>query len=130
MYYRYWEHDDLFHKAPAHYGYRTQWYKLIYFYNDGMGLRGSGYYTYPPEWELYDLQNDPEELTNVYDDAAYAQIREELKAAMWREQARLGDAPHPSQPRPAGVADITPAPAGPHPMETWEPVELVGMMPE
>jgi arylsulfatase A-like enzyme len=130
MYYRYWEHDDLFHKAPAHYGYRTQRYKLIYFYNDGMGLRGSGYYTYPPEWELYDLHNDPEELNNVYDDPAYAKIREELKAAMWREQARLGDAPHPSQPRPAGVDDITPAPAAPHAMEAWEPVGLVGMMPE
>jgi arylsulfatase A-like enzyme len=130
MYYRYWEHDDLFHKAPAHYGYRTQRYKLIYFYNDGMGLRGSGYYTYPPEWELYDLQNDPEELNNVYDDPAYAQIREQLKAAMWREQARLGDAPHTSQPRPAGVDDITPASAAPQTMETWEPVGLVGMMPE
>ena len=130
MYYRYWEHDDLFHKAPAHYGYRTQRYKLIYFYNDGMGLRGSGYYTYPPEWELYDLHNDPEELHNVYHDPGYAQIREELKTAMWREQARLGDAPHPSQPRPAGVDDITPAASTPRATGTWEPVGLVGMMPE
>ena len=103
MYYRYWEHDDAFHKAPAHYGYRTDRYKIIYFYNDGLGLKGSGYYTYPPEWELYDLRTDPEEVRNVYDDPAYAGIREELKTAMWREQARLGDTPHPSQPRPAGV---------------------------
>ena len=35
MYYRYWENDDMFHKAPAHYGYRTDRYKIIYFYNDG-----------------------------------------------------------------------------------------------
>jgi arylsulfatase A-like enzyme len=130
MYYRYWEHDDLFHKAPAHYGYRTQRYKLIYFYNDGMGLKGSGYYTYPPEWELYDLQNDPAELNNVYDDPAYAKIREELKVAMWREQARLGDAAHPSQPRPAGVGDIAPPAAAPQPAGAWEPVGLAGMMPE
>ncbi|MBM2618188.1 sulfatase [Actinoplanes sp. LDG1-06] len=100
VYYRYWEHDDVFHKAPAHYGYRTSRYKLIYFYNDGMGLPGCGWGTYPPEWELYDLLVDPAEVRNVYDDPAYAGIREELTVAMWNEQARLGDKPHPSQPRP------------------------------
>ncbi|MFI5610330.1 sulfatase [Amycolatopsis sp. NPDC051903] len=103
IYYRYWEHDDKFHRAPAHYGYRGERYKLIYFYNDGLGLPGTGPFTYPPEWELYDLVTDPQELRNVYGDPAYAQIREELKTSMWREQARLGDKPHPSQPRPAGV---------------------------
>ncbi|GLY71583.1 sulfatase family protein [Amycolatopsis taiwanensis] len=103
IYYRYWEHDDKFHKAPAHYGYRTERYKLIYFYNDGLGLPGTGPFTYPPEWELYDMAADPHELRNVYDDPAYREIREDLKAAMWREQARLGDKPHRSQPRPAGV---------------------------
>ena len=106
MYYRYWENDDLIHKAPAHYGYRTEQYKIIYYYNDGAGARGSGFYTYPPEWELYDLHADPAELNNVYDDPSYLQIREQLKTAMWREQARLGDAPHPSQPRPADVEDV------------------------
>jgi arylsulfatase A-like enzyme len=100
MYYRYWEHDDIFHKAPAHYGYRTGRHKLIYFYNDGLGLPGCGPFTYPPEWELYDLAADPAELRNVYDDPAYREVREELKAAMWREQARLLDQPHPSQPKP------------------------------
>ncbi|MCO8273515.1 sulfatase [Actinoplanes sp. TRM 88003] len=100
IYYRYWEHDDVFHKAPAHYGYRTARYKLIYFYNDGLDLPGTGWGTYPPEWELYDLREDPAELHNVYDDPAYATVRAELTVAMWNEQARLGDQPHPSQPRP------------------------------
>lgn len=103
MYYRYWEHDDLFHKAPAHYGYRTDRYKLIYFYNNSLGLPGSGSFTYPPEWELYDLQKDPAELTDVYDDPSFVRIRDELTAAMWREQGRVGDTPHSSQPKPAGV---------------------------
>ncbi|BDZ64101.1 sulfatase family protein [Agromyces mangrovi Wang et al. 2018] len=103
MYYRYWEHDDGFHHAPAHYGYRTERYKLVYYYNDGLGLPGTGPFTYPPEWELYDLEADPAELRNVAHDPSYAAVREELAAAMWREQERLGDAPHPSQPRPAGV---------------------------
>lgn len=103
VYYRYWEHDDVFHKAPAHYGYRTERYKLIYFYNDGMGIPGCGRATYPPEWELYDLAADPLEMRNVHADPAYAVIREELTVAMWREQARLGDKPHPSQSRPVGA---------------------------
>ncbi|NQX10425.1 sulfatase [Microbacteriaceae bacterium VKM Ac-2855] len=101
LYYRYWEHDDSFHHAPAHYGYRTDRYKIIYYYNDGMGIPGTGPFVYPPEWELYDLIEDPDELTNVYGDPAYAAVREQLEAAMWTEQARLKDQPHPSQPTPA-----------------------------
>jgi arylsulfatase A-like enzyme len=103
IYYRYWEHDDKFHRAPAHYGYRTERYKLIYFYNDGMGLPGTGPFTYPPEWELYDMNEDAHELRNLYNDPNYREIREELKRRMWLEQARLGDQPHRSQPKPAGV---------------------------
>lgn len=104
VYYRYWENDDVNHRAPAHYGYRTERFKIIYFYNDGMGLPGTSRYTYPPEWELYDLGLDPDELRNVYADPQYAEVREELKAQMWRQQAAVGDTPHPSQPIPAGVA--------------------------
>jgi len=103
VYYRYWEHDDVFHHAPAHYGYRTDRYKLIYFYNDGLGLPGTGEFSYPGEWELYDLQTDEHELRNVYDDPAYAPVREELKVAMWRAQEALADQPHPGQPRPVGA---------------------------
>ena len=106
VYYRYWENDDVIHKAPAHYGYRTDRYKLVYYYNDGFWLPFTGFYKYPPEWELYDLESDPNELRNVYDDPAYVEIRESLKASMWREQARLGDAPHPSQPVPEGCEDV------------------------
>lgn len=107
MYYRYWEHDDRFHRAPAHYGYRTKRYKLIYFYNDGLGIPGTGPFTYPPEWELYDLEADPHELRNVAHDPAYRAVRAELERAMWLEQARLGDAPHRSQPVPEGMAQTS-----------------------
>ncbi|GAA2575026.1 sulfatase [Winogradskya consettensis] len=103
MYYRYWEHDDVFHKAPAHYGFRTDRYKLIYFYNDGLGIPGTGEFTYPGEWELYDLTADPAELHNVYHDPSYAGIRDDLARQMWREQARLQDEPHASQPKPVGL---------------------------
>ncbi|MEU6642724.1 sulfatase [Saccharomonospora sp. NPDC046836] len=104
MYYRYWEHDDVFHHAPAHYGYRDDRYKIIYYYNDGQGVAGTGPFVYPGEWELFDLEADPQELRNVYDDPAYKEIREELTVRMWAEQQRLGDLPHPSQPVPDGVS--------------------------
>jgi arylsulfatase A-like enzyme len=103
MYYRYWQHDDPNHRAPAHYGYRTDRYKLIYFYNDGLGLAGTGPAIYPGEWELYDLEADPHEMRNVYDDPAYRQVRDELWRRLWDEQGRLGDEPHPSQPRPPAI---------------------------
>ncbi len=119
FYYRYWENDDIIHKAPAHYGYRTDRYKLIYYYNDGFGLPFTGFFSYPPEWELYDLQADPEELHNVYGDPAYAELREELKARMWREQSRLRDAPHHSQPVPGGCEDVEVAPMPDIPRRPW-----------
>lgn len=103
MYYRYWEHDDIFHKAPAHYGYRTDRYKIVYYYNDGLGLPGTGVFTYPGEWELFDLETDPHELHNVANEPAYAQIRSDLERRMWKAQHDLGDTPHPSQPAPPGI---------------------------
>ncbi len=105
LYYRYWEHDDGSHHAPAHYGFRTDHHKLIYFYNDGLGIPGSSDRTYPPEWELYDLSVDPQELNNVADDPAYRDIRRDLEARMWLAQKAVGDEPHPSQPVPALVAE-------------------------
>jgi len=104
LYYRYWENDSPIHHVLAHYGYRDERYKIIYFYNDGLGVPGSSDYTYPPEWELYDLVTDPDELRNVYFDPAYAQVREVLKAKMWLAQAAVGDAPHSSQPVPTFIA--------------------------
>ncbi|WP_129667727.1 sulfatase [Phytoactinopolyspora endophytica] len=93
MYYRYWENDDWFHKAPAHYGYRDARYKIIHFYNTSNGLPGTGFFEYPAEWELYDLERDPEELRNVHDDPQYASIREELKVKLHAAQAAVGDSP-------------------------------------
>ena len=103
MYYRYWEHDDVFHNAPAHYGWRDHRYKIIYYYNDGLGLPGTGPFVYPGEWELYDLQADPDELRNVYDDPAYRKVRDALRQRLWMAQQAVGDVPHPGQSHPASV---------------------------
>ncbi len=43
-------------------------------------------------------------MHNVADDPAYAAVRAELEAALWRAQAAVGDAPHPDQPVPALVS--------------------------
>lgn len=104
FYYRYYENDDENHHVLAHYGIRTEHHKLIYFYSDGMGLPGSSPHRFAPEWELYDLDRDPDELTNVYHDPAYAQVREQLKLRLWELQTALGDEPHVSQPIPARLA--------------------------
>jgi arylsulfatase A-like enzyme len=103
LYYRYWMHDDSSHHVGAHYGFRTERYTLIYFYNDGLGLPGCSSQRYPTEWELYNLAEDPEELRNVAADPAYADVRADLERRMWRAQEAVGDRPHASQPRPAKV---------------------------
>ena len=103
LYYRYWMHDDRSHHVGAHYGFRTDRYCLIYFYNDGLGVPGCSHERYPPEWELYDLAVDPDQVRNVADDRGYASVRADLERRLWRAQAAVSDAPHPDQPRPSGM---------------------------
>jgi arylsulfatase A-like enzyme len=90
MYYRYWMHKA-HHNVYAHYGIRTKQHKLIYYYSDGLGQAGALDETYEPEWELFDLQKDPCELNNVYDDPAYSDIVTELKRELHRIQEECGD---------------------------------------
>lgn len=74
-YYRYWMHLA-HHWNPAHFGIRTDRYKLIFFYglkNDGTGIQT------PPGWELYDLEKDPTEMNNLYDDPACKPVIADLK---------------------------------------------------
>lgn len=101
VYYRYWEHDDAIHATTSHYGIRTERYKLIYYYADGLGIAMTGPKVGPIEWELFDLKNDIQETHNVYDDPAYFEIREDLKLRLAQLQARIGDAPY----EPGQMAD-------------------------
>jgi arylsulfatase A-like enzyme len=93
VYYRYWEHDDGIHHVWAHYGVRTHDHKLVFYYNDGMGLPGASDQVMAPEWELFDLTKDPWEMNSVYDDPAYAEVQAELKAELARLQEEIGDRP-------------------------------------
>ncbi len=90
MYYRYWMHRPHFNVA-AHFGVRTDRYKLIYYYGLPLGAAGALDEPTPPEWELFDLQKDPAEMNNVYDDPAYADVVNELKAELRRLREELED---------------------------------------
>ncbi|RRD45946.1 sulfatase [Tessaracoccus sp. OH4464_COT-324] len=102
IYYRYWEHDDPNHHVPAHYGIRTSRYKYIDYYGDGLGAPGSSDKIFEREYELYDLEADPEELTNLANEPAYADVLAELREELARLQERVGDAPYtgPGSPHP------------------------------
>lgn len=65
IYYHYFEYPGV-HAVKRHYGVKTDRYKLIHFYFD------------IDEWELYDLEKDPHEMKNIYNDPSYTQIRKEL----------------------------------------------------
>ena len=90
MYYRYWMHKA-HHNVYAHYGVRTDRYKLIYYYSDALGQAGAIDDTYEPEWELFDLEADPFEMNNVVDNPEYADIVIELKAELHRLQESVLD---------------------------------------
>jgi arylsulfatase A-like enzyme len=78
MYYHYYEYPAV-HAVKRHYGVRTRRHKLIHFYYD------------LDAWELYDLEKDPHELHNVYDDPANAQLLADLKAELERLRKQYGD---------------------------------------
>jgi len=92
MYYRYWMHLA-HHNVYAHYGVRTLRYKLIYYYSDSMGQAGSIDESREPEWELFDLERDPQEMNNVYNNPEYAEVVADLKEELHRLQTQVGDAP-------------------------------------
>jgi len=90
MYYRYWMHlSD--HGVYSHYGLRTKRYKLIYYYADALGVEGAIDEPKEPEWELFDLKNDPLEINSVYTDSDYAKIVEELRAELKRAKNQAED---------------------------------------
>ncbi len=94
MYYRYWMHRDGAHLCPAHYGVRTRHHKLICYYNDPLDQLGAHGPSDPIEWELFDLDTDPLEVSNVIDDPAYAEVLADLRRELARLQAELGDQPY------------------------------------
>ncbi|MFW5753985.1 MAG: sulfatase, partial [Marinilabiliaceae bacterium] len=65
LYYHYYEYPG-FHSVRAHYGIKKRRYKLMHFYKEDI-------------WELYDLENDPHEVDNIYGEEGTESITKELK---------------------------------------------------
>lgn len=84
IYYHYYEYPSE-HMVKRHYGVRTDRYKLIHFYYD------------IDEWELYDLEKDPDEMKSVYNDPAYADVQKMLHQKLEELRAQYGDSDELSQ---------------------------------
>lgn len=93
MYYRYWMHNDGDHHVPAHYGVRTERWKLIYYYGKPLGMTGSYPPDTTPDWELFDMRSDPREMHNLYHDPHYSGIVKHLKKQLDTLQREAGDKP-------------------------------------
>ena len=44
-----------------------------------------------PAWEFYDLEKDPKEVHNAYNDPEYRPMIEEMKAELMKLRSQIGD---------------------------------------
>ena len=79
FYYHYYEFPGG-HSVARHYGVTNGKHKLIHYYQKG-------------EWELFDVEKDPNELNNVYDNPEYASIVNSLNRELnqLRKQYQVPD---------------------------------------
>ena len=78
VYYHYYEYPK-WHMVQPHYGIRTKRFKLIHFYYS------------MDEWELYDLDNDPDEMNNLYRQPKYKKLTKLLKKKLKALQVKYKD---------------------------------------
>ena len=78
VYYTYYEYPSV-HMVKRHYGIATERYKLMHFYYD------------VDEWEMYDLEKDPQEMKSVYNDPAYADVQKDLHVRLEELRTKYGD---------------------------------------
>lgn len=77
MYYHYYENGE--HAVSPHFGVSDGRYKLIRFYKRVDG------------WELFDLEKDPNELSNVYGQRRYRKVQKKMEDILKAEIRRLED---------------------------------------
>ena len=78
IYYTYYEYPSV-HMVKRHHGVRTERYKLMHFYYD------------IDEWELYDLDQDPSEMNNLYDNPEYSNVQKRLHLRFSELREHYGD---------------------------------------
>jgi len=76
-YYHYYAYPD-WHMVRPHYGIRSDRYKLIHYYTI-------------EEWELFDLENDPDEMRSVYSEPEYKDLLSFMKAELEKTRIAEGD---------------------------------------
>src|SRR5690625_3428927 len=77
-YYHYYEGPPMVHRVARHYGLRRERYTPAHFPDHG-------------EWELFDLEQDPEQLQSVYGDPAYEDVQQQLKTRLAELQEQYED---------------------------------------
>lgn len=75
FYYHYYEFPGP-HAVKRHYGIRDNRFTLVHFYRQN-------------EWELFDREQDPQQLRSVYDDPKYAEVVTRMKAELAKQRADL-----------------------------------------
>ena len=65
--------------VPRHYGIRTKRHKLMHFYQ------------FKNEWEMYDLNKDPDELSNLYGKKETMKLQNKLKQRLKNLQKSYED---------------------------------------
>lgn len=78
VYYTYYEYPAE-HMVKRHYGVSTERYKLIHFYYD------------IDEWEMYDLEKDPQEMRNIYNDPEYKDVQIAMHKKLEEVRKYYGD---------------------------------------
>jgi len=91
VYFRYWMHLAHGLHVPAHYGIRTNRWKLIFYYGLPLDATGAQDEKTPAGWELYDMATDPLELRNLYSDSACAGAAEELRQKLEEAKQQYDD---------------------------------------
>jgi arylsulfatase A-like enzyme len=77
LFYHYFENGE--HAVSPHFGVRDDRYKLI------------RYYKRIENWELFDLQKDPNELHNVYKDPTYQSVVKLMKRNLITQMRQFDD---------------------------------------
>ncbi len=86
VYYHYYAYPD-WHMVRPHYGIRSDRYKLIHYYTID-------------EWELFDLEKDPDEMKSVYKEPEYKDLLSFMKKELEATRVAEGDTVEMSAPAP------------------------------
>ena len=72
-------------------GIRNERYKLIFHYGVPLDMTDGQELPTKPVWDFYDLQKDPREDHNVYDEEEYAPVIRQMKKEMIKLRTEVGD---------------------------------------